>query len=323
LVHLPTLSNNDTLQNWTSNDAHRKSIVRRMCKMNFQLNMTRWLLLALFCFPAVSEAKSVTFTFVRPVNGQQVEQRVQTHSRLQTTFTQSQQLISSDTKNRKTEQIRKVLVIEGRPERTAQVQVSYESATDRDAGKLLSRPQPQPVAGKRYLVSRDVADKTAELIITYTDGTQPPADELAIVDANMQAVGKTNPIAQFLNGKKVEIGEQLSLPAELAAELLSPALANEAERVDLRLLRLAAIDHHAAAVFATQIVGRMNEQDQPSFDCHGEITIAVATCRTLGIDMKAKVSLTEERGPAIAPFEVNNVGEVAIQMSATYEPHAQ
>lgn len=135
----------------------------------------------------------------------------------------------------------------------------------------------------------------------------------------MQSVGKTNPFAEFLNGRTVSVGEQLTLPAELATELLSDSMARHAESVTMRLLRLESINGQAAALFETHIVGKTNEQSQPSFDCHGEVAIGIATCRTLRVAMQVNVSLTEERGPSMATFEVTNEGTVQIEMAANYE----
>jgi hypothetical protein len=263
-------------------------------------------------------AKSATFTYQQPVNGQHVRQEVTTHTRLQTTFTQSNQLISSETKNRKTEQVREVDIIEADSTKTAKVRVTYTKAMQRNGGKLsLGRAEPQPVANKTYSVSR--VQEADELVITYPDGTKPPADELVIVASNMQSVGKTNPLAQFLNGRTVQVGEQLTMPPDLAADLLGSSMVQNADSVTLKLLRLQRIGNQTVGVFQTTILGALNEAGQREFDCQGNISVAVGTCRTLRIEMEADVSMTEERGPSVATFEVTNEGQVEIEMAAYYE----
>lgn len=280
------------------------------------LSLTHSLLLVFVVGTSAHAEKSARFTYQPPVNGQHVRQEVTTHTRLNTTFTQSNQLISSEPKNRISAQVREVDILEADPAKTVKVRVFYAKATQKNSGKLLlGRTVPQPVSGKTYLVSR-VND---ELVITYTDGSQPPADELVIVASNMQSVGKTNPLATFLNGRSVEVGEQLTLPAELAADLLGSSMVKDAESVTLKLLRLQRLGNAAVGVFQTRIMGETDEFGQRKFDCQGDISVAVATCRSLRVEMEADLSMTEERGPEVATFEVTNEGQVEIEMAAYYE----
>src|SRR5262249_32337319 len=97
------------------------------------------------------------------------------------------------------------------------VRVQYPISTKQesilDANDTLTQPQvaPQPVQGKTYLCRRGT-EENAELVITDEQGNRPPTDEYEIVAQQMQMVGRHNPLAQFLAGRAIAIGEQVELP---------------------------------------------------------------------------------------------------------------
>lgn len=267
-------------------------------------------------FTTIATAESVTFTFQQPQNGQRIHQEVDSRTKVQTTFEQSNQLISSESKNSLLQQVREILILEADPSKTVRVQVTYTRAVRKNRGKLLDRPKPQPVAGKTYLVQR-IGDV---LQVTYPDVTQPSAEEVLIVQANMRAVGRTNPLAKFLDGRTIQIGQRLQLPHNLAADMLggSDAL-KTAETVFLTLSRTKRINGQRAAVFKAEILGPYTDDGIRSIQSEGEIIVAIATCRTLRAQMDAKVALVEERGPKGATFTVSNVGKVHLKIEARYE----
>ena len=74
----------------------------------------------------------------------------------------------------------------------------------------------QPVEGKTYLLTRD----GERLIVKYTDGTIPPAEEFEIVFGSLQSLGRPNPLAEFLLNRGFRIGESIELPLSLAQQML-------------------------------------------------------------------------------------------------------
>ena len=180
-------------------------------------------------------SQAVTFTHVPATEGQRVDQLTKTKSSLQTTYQQSGQVISSDSKNETIKQRRIMTVLETVAQSgAAAVQVKYETATKKTHGRLLlANSKPQPVAGKAYVVRR-VDDK---LEVTYPDGSTPPPAELGIVKVTMQSVGKKNPLANFLNGRTVRLNEVLTLPKEVGDELLGSWLGKDTLPVTIRMVK--------------------------------------------------------------------------------------
>ena len=67
----------------------------------------------------------------------------------------------------------------------------------------------QPVEGKVYDCRRD-GDQIA---VTDQAGNIPPIDEFQIVADNMQSLGQANPLTDFLVGRTIGIGQQISFRA--------------------------------------------------------------------------------------------------------------
>ncbi len=271
-------------------------------------------------FSAKSTAgQTVTFTHVPATEGQRVDQSTKTKSSLQTTYQQSGQVISSDSKNETIKQRRIVTVLETVAQSgTAAVQVKYEAATKKTHGRLLlATSKPQPVAGKAYVVRR-VAE---ELVVSYPDGSAPPPAELGIVKVTMQSVGKKNPLANFLNGRTVRLGEVLTLPKEVGDELIGAWLGKDALPVTVKMVKVQNLTTATGSVPAATFEIQMGCQDadgEPTVSSSGQITVGILNCRTLNLKMAANVDLTEQRGPDGASFTVANVGDVEMEMSASY-----
>ena len=177
-------------------------------------------------------AAAITFTSQSPTRGHRIHQTVDVRTKANVVFEQSQQVIFDENRDERNRQQRDVEVLETGPDPPTLARVTYAKATTKELNQLGHRATPQPVAGKTYLVAR----VDGELQVTYPDGRQPPRDEWAIVAANMRSLGKPNPLAQFLNGRTVQIGEQLTLPPHIAKELLGESVRfQEADRITLRL----------------------------------------------------------------------------------------
>ena len=263
------------------------------------------------------QTQSVTFSFVAASKGDKVEQTTTTRSNLHTTYEQSSQVISSDTKDETIKQNRLIEVVETAASGIPTVKVKYAKATKKTNGSLLARSKPQPVAGKSYIVQR----RGDELDITYPDGSAPTAAELGIVRVNMQSVGKENPLAKFLDGKTISLGQVLRLPDQVGQELMGSWLGKDALPVTIKMTKLhqhqTKLTNQPAATFEIQMTSR-NVDGLPSVSSAGQVTVGVLNCQTLQLRMNADVNLTEKRGPQGATFTVKNHGNVHIEMAANY-----
>ena len=258
-------------------------------------------------------SQQATFTHIPTSTGQVINQVVKTRSQLQNMYEQSGQLISSSNKDERIHQERVVTVLESSDHATPTVSVTYAKASKKDSGGLFARSVPQPVLGKSYIVRR-IND---ELVVTYPDEGTPPRDELGIVKVNMQSVGRPNPLASWLNGRTIAVGENLTLPQPVARQLLGEWLADSVLRVNLKLVKLHPFQNQEAATFDIDLGGQQSDGRQP-ISSSGQVTVGVSNCWTMQLKMQADVDLTEQRGPAGAQFTVANNGTIDITMRAEY-----
>ena len=78
----------------------------------------------------------------------------------------------------------------------------------------------QPVQGKTYICKRELGEN-GELVVTDEAGNRPPTDEYEIVAQQMQMVGRPNPLAQFLAGRTIAVGEKVELPSAVASQVFN------------------------------------------------------------------------------------------------------
>ncbi len=265
--------------------------------------------------PTAAVEKAVTFVFQPVINGQQITQQVSIRTNATRTFEQSEQIISSSDYHILNDQIRHITVLHADPKDSARIRVKYARANVKVGKGLSAKRQPQPVAEKSYIVTR----VDGKLQVTDLRGNTPPEEELEIVRSNMQWVGQPNPLAQFLNGRTVMLGESLQLPRHLAADLFGAANGlGEIDRVTLTLRRIRRVRGRECGVFDAVLIGESPAGDTPNVRIRGDIAVEIATCRSMDIKMDATLDAKEQRGPAGATFTVSNRGKVRIAIEVTY-----
>ncbi len=283
-----------------------------------------WIFVVLWSllYGSLAAGQQVTFQFTPAVAGMQIQQVVKTTSNLKTKYEQSHQLISLESQHTQTHQQRHITVVSAANEHAATVHVHYERATTKNRSHLFRREKPQCVNKKSYEVSR-IGD---ELQVRYLDGRTPPQDEIDLVSINMQSIGRTNPVATFLRGRTVTVGEQLLLPSELAAELLNTKVIRRAQRVTMTLKQVDKTVNPPSAIFDLHIGNDVVPQEPQQtaspelapIISRGTVVIDPQTCRTQSIHMQAELNVHEERGPQGFTFDVSNEGELKVESFATY-----
>ena len=105
------------------------------------------------------------------------------------------------------------------PGQSAKAQVTYQASRQTAKGRrgVAAAESDRPVAGKTYLVAR----QGEELLIVDEQGTAPPDEEKAIVARAMEGLGRTRPLAKFLDGRTIKVGETIRLPAEFTKKMLA------------------------------------------------------------------------------------------------------
>lgn len=264
-------------------------------------------------------AQEYTFNYEPSFNGQQILQDVRAETIVKTKMTQASQTISESTQSVESKQARLITILEADPRRTAKARITYKSAELSLAKNQHPTQQvDQPVAGKSYHVSRP---PNAELIVTNDQGQTPPDGELTIVKASMESIGRSNPLAKFLNGRSVAIGQTLRLPPELAKELLKGGDGvGEINSVILTLTSIQTLEGLRVAVFTTRMSGISPLDGKSQIRFTGETFVDLDSCRTLRTTFQAPVTFSETRGPTGSQFTVHNDGHLNVAIQATYSP---
>ncbi|MBN1851292.1 MAG: hypothetical protein JW829_01160 [Pirellulales bacterium] len=262
--------------------------------------------------------------------GEQMAQDMQFRLAMETTVhrdgqpiaSESTELIRTQRRLITARQIEKGLTI------CAEVEFKKADQTLRE-GDQVAKTLPQPVAGKTYLVSR----QGNTLTITDLMGRIPPMEEYEVVMQSMEAIGRPNPLAEFLAGRNVAIGQTLSLPKEIAGSLLGDVgQEGEVTRFEITLQKILTtstsrpdmapshpgLAQNANAVFKIQIEARSPGQVQMGMLIEGTLLVEIKTCRTVQANLAGPVGMTQTSGPASARSFMSGRGRIEIVSSSQY-----
>jgi hypothetical protein len=204
---------------------------------------------------------------------------------------------------------------------TVAVQVHYaearkETAAGSSAGKLgQSTLMPQPVDGKTYRCRRD----GETLLVTDESGKIPPLAESEIVAQNMETLGRPNPLADLLNGKTLTLGQQLTVPNDVAEKLLG--LGGEmgsVTRFELTLDKVTDVDGATCAEFRASIEAASNDSSQMRLVVDGPLVIQVDTCRAVAANFTGPIGMSETRGSLTATYQMAGTGKMTLGIASKY-----
>jgi hypothetical protein len=267
----------------------------------------------LFLWQTTTGAQQTTFTHRPAGNGQDIWQHVTFFANTMTTYEQGGQKISQRHVYITREQVRRVTILDASPGPANRVQVTYEKAqVTRSQRGRDAKIEPQPVSGKSYVVMRP----EQEIAVFDLHGEPVPETEAVIVRENMQFVGKPNPLAQFLHGRTLQLGEEVHVPRELAQEMLGwKSNYGQVDRVTLTLRR---VTPDGIAILDTVMVGLPVPQLSNNTELKGQLHVAVDTCRTTATNLKADLAIHKTRGPEGHTFTVSHEGQANIHTQARF-----
>jgi hypothetical protein len=268
-----------------------------------------------------ADAPTVQFSRRAPQVGDQLQQVLSVGLNLNTMVRQDQQVLEKSKTSIRREQTRVVTATHVHDGVTMAVSVRYAAATRElatgPADGEFGDPQrkPQPVEGKVYRVARD----GEALVITAEDGSVPPLDEYEIIALNMESLGRPNPLADFLAGKTLAIGQQISLPAEVAEKLMGlGGELGEVTRFDLTLKSVATVGERKCAVFQSNIEAVSNDSSQMRLAVEGPLAIEIDTCRTVDATFAGPIGMSETRGSLSATYQLTGTGRMSIHIATKY-----
>ncbi len=294
---------------------------------------------AAFNRPALGDAAPQTVRFShKPTRmGDRTEQTLEIEMRLKLTMRRGNDLLGDHTSTVRTSQRRVVTTTAINAGIATAVRVQYPEATKQivasdapaappqsngsnDASNAVAHYSPvaEPVQGKTYLCRREPG-KQGKLIITDGSGNRPPTDEYDIVARQMDSVGRPNPLAQFLAGRTVAVGETLKLPKDIASKVFNlDDKFGEVTRFTLTLQKVQAENGATCADFLASVEAASTGASQMRLQVEGPLVVQVDTCHAVRIDLNGPVGMSETRGTYSTAYQVIGTGHLRTQVAAVY-----
>lgn len=268
-----------------------------------------------------SSGQSVTFNRRAPLVGDQLEQDLSISLQLGTMIRQNNQVLEQAKTSLHRHQRRVVTTTHVADGVTKAVLVRYaeagkEVATGPANGPLgTAKPTPQPVEGKTYRVRRD----GETLLINNEAGEIPPLIEYEIVSLNMESLGRPNPLADYLAGQTITVGQKITLPNAVAEKLLG--LGEEmgsVSRFDLTLKQVNTTRGVACAEFLASIEAGSNDSSQMKLSVEGPLVIEVDTCRAVEANFTGPIGMSETRGSLTTTYHMIGTGNMTVRIASDY-----
>lgn len=268
--------------------------------------------LALLAWAATAAAQTLTFDNRAPAVGDAVQQSVRVEMRLESTARQGAEVIESTTSAIDREQTRRVTATEVAGERVVGAEVRFFNATATHDGAA----EQQPIAGKAYRCHRESDER---LTITTPDGQLPPMNEYELVARAMESLGTASPLAEFLAGRTVRVGERLELPAELAQRALGfDSRMGEVDRFVLKLTEVESVESRRVGRFDAEIEAHGATSQQMRLIVAGAFHVEEATCRVVSADLSGPIAMSGARGGKVGAYTLDGRGKMRLAIKAQY-----
>lgn len=290
--------------------------------MRFRLVDKIWL--GLWCSAVVISAEAadvrpgeaVTFRRQAPAKGDVARQSVVTSTSMDVSVHLGQQVVHENATLVERAQERSIRLTHVEPDVRMASEVTYHKAGQAmTAGSDEAESLQQPVQGKTYRVERE----GEELRILDEHGLVPPQDEYEIVWHSMESFGKANPLAEFLNGRTVSVGQTLDLPQEAAVHLL--AFGDDVvtvERFALTLQEVRTAEGQRRAVFRAFISSRTHGQRQMGMQVEGILAVDADTSRVVSLEIAGPIGMTETHVNGPDTYLVSGRGKIQVAMHGSY-----
>jgi len=252
--------------------------------------------------------------------GDRVDQTLSVGLTLDSTIRRGTETIDQSKSAMQNVQQRTIIAGEVVAGRTVEAQVRFLEAnrTITDSGNQDGAEQieQQPTVGNTYTCRRLEDDS---LQVTRSDGSFPTPEEHRLVSESMAALGRANPLAEFLAGKTITVGEKLELPAELGAGLLgSSAAMGNVSRFELTLKEVADEAGVRVAKFDAELEAEGEQKTQMRLLVAGTLKVEVDTCRTRHLKLSGPLGMATTMG-SYSQAETTFVrGKLNLEMNADY-----
>ncbi len=176
------------------------------------------------------------------------------------------------------------------------------------------KPEKQIIEGRSYDCTR-VGD---ELRIVCKDGTMPTPEEHSLVSDSVDSLGRVNPLATYLAGRTLIVGEKVALPPAVGAGLMSRDAVGEVTRFEVTLTEIEQVEGVSVAVLDTVIETHENAGRQLGLVVTGKLALEVETCRTRRLNLSGPIAMAETTGGIGTPQQMHGTGKLSVALEATY-----
>ena len=136
----------------------------------------------------------------------------------------------------------------------------------------------------------------------------------------MDTLGRPNPLADFLGGHTVHVGDKLSLPHEVAERLLGLGDdLGQVSRFELVLTDVKTVERHAeCGVFSASIDAASTNASQMRMQVDGSLVIQAGTCRAIEADFRGPLGMSETRGSLTEKYQLTGTGHISAKIATIY-----
>ena len=271
---------------------------------------------------APAKREFVRFSHQPTKVGDRAVQDVDVRMTIATQIIQSGQIANESTDSLHRQQRRVIDVREVSEGRATKIHASFpmsrrQSPQEGDGETLAV----QPIEGKSYVMIRE----GEELRITDPSGAMPPLEEYKLVREALDNVGKPNPLATLLVGRRVAVGEKILVPRDVVKQLLG--LADQIGTVKRFELTLAGVapsrDAQASgaartATFVARLEISPSGSSPMAMTLDGRLVVDVDSCRVQRTDFTGPIDMSSiERTPE-GIFQYSAGGDLAISTRSQY-----
>jgi hypothetical protein len=190
-----------------------------------------------------------------------------------------------------------LFVLEADDDSVNKVKLSYgDCATEGTLPNFAS--DKSPVEGKVYIVER----KAGKFSIQNAMGEEVSAAETAIVEKDLEFLGRPHPIAVMLSGQRLKIGDKLGqtdVLRQVLEERLAPYKVGKIKDVEAVLISQGVYNKEKTAVFAFKAeTGESTVAYNSKFDLTGQLVVAIPTGRPIAVRLDGPVQATASQEAA-------------------------
>jgi hypothetical protein len=254
-------------------------------------------------------ARSIEFGRSPAKVGQRIEQTVTVDLALKTRSRQGAKVLEEASTRMRRDRQRRLVTAEVTKGGASAVYVTYlQSQQARNEGPI----EKDPIAGKTYFCRRE----GERLVVLTRRGEVPPAEEFQLVSENMETLGRENPLAAYLAGKRLAVGQRVALPPEVAKQLLGlDHQLGEVTRFELTLSAIEQRQGRPCGVFQADIEAQRTDASQMRLLIAGPMVIEARTCRAVSSDLSGPIGMSHSAPDPRGRVQIDSTGRLSLTVA--------